>query len=217
MWKKIRERLLFEGASEVGCAWLGEGEYPYAITILARIQPAVLARISNGPDKVYFHHYRTLNTLLDRCALVAAEMLSREGYMALPIAASQTVDSAGVAGAYSHKKAAARSGLGTMGKNAMFISDSFGSAVRLATVLTDCPLTQPVSLERPSLCADCDVCKNACPAGAISGRMPTHDREDFFDAYACSAYMKKAYRDIGRGAVCGLCMAACPHNQIRRK
>ena len=26
----------------------------------------------------------------------------------------------------------------------------------------------------------------------------------------CSAYMKKTYREIGRGAVCGICMAACP-------
>lgn len=75
-------------------------------------------------------------------------------------------------------------------------------------------------------CAGCRACVSACPAGAIAsiGYQPdggqtdsgqsadrqSADRIVSFDPARCSAWMKKAYQNIGRGAVCGICVAACP-------
>jgi epoxyqueuosine reductase QueG len=94
----------------------------------------------------------------------------------------------------------------------MLITPKYGSAVRLATVLTDMPLSRNRE-KLPFLCGDCTECAKACPAGAISGKTPTLNRDDFFDAEKCSHHMK-TYKDIGRGAVCGLCMRACPKNKF---
>ena len=46
---------------------------------------------------------------------------------------------------------------------------------------------------------------------AITGELwrPGDDRSVIVDAKACSDYMKKHFKDIGRGAVCGVCMAVC--------
>ena len=101
---------------------------------------------------------------------------------------------------------------GRVGRHALFISDEFGPAVRLASVLTDCPICAPEPLfVRQEGCGTCSACAKACPAGAISGReyIPGMPREDFFDAACCSNYMKKSFQMIGRGAVCGICMATC--------
>ena len=35
-------------------------------------------------------------------------------------------------------------------------------------------------------------------------------RETIFDAEKCSSYMKKNYQNVGRGSVCGQCIAVCP-------
>ena len=63
-------------------------------------------------------------------------------------------------------------------------------------------------------CGDCEICKNACPAGAIFGELPTTDGERNFDAEKCSKYMKEHFQDIGRGSVCGVCIRVCPKNRL---
>ena len=220
----LKERLLFEGADAVHFGYLGElsGErfssLPYAITIIVRLSSFITSELHEGPSKLYFHNYRTTNAILDRMSLLGAGMIERKGFRAVAIPASQTDDGENIAGAISHKMAAVHTGAGYIGKNALFISDEFGSAIRLATVLTDMPLAENTLLHRESLCGDCTICRDACPAKAIKGEnyregMP---RESIFDAKACSDYMKKAYQHIGRGAVCGICIGVCPKNKIKK-
>ena len=218
----FKARLLDEGLCEVGFSRVDDtvppdlARYHYAVTLMFRLSDAVVDEIDGAPTYAYFQHYRAANALLDRCALLACEMLRRDGARAYPIAASQSVHDRGdkYTGIYQHKSAAVAAGLGWIGKSALFISPVYGPRVRLATVLTDreLPVTgQPME----SRCGDCRRCVEACPAGAVKGVNYVRGmaREDIFDAEKCSAHMKKAYGHIGRGAVCGLCMRACPYGQ----
>lgn len=220
----FKERLLYEGLCEVGFSRIDEtvppdlAQYHYAVTLMFRLSDAVVDEIDGAPTYAYFQHYRAANALLDRCALIACEMLRRDGARAYPIAASQSVHDRGdkYTGIYQHKSAAVAAGLGWIGKSALFVSPTYGPRVRLATVLTDMPLPvtgQPME----SRCGDCRQCVEACPAGAVKGVNYVRGmvREEIFDAEKCSTHMKKAYGHIGRGAVCGLCMRACPHGKQR--
>lgn len=182
---------------------------PYAVTLGIRLSDAVMDDVKNGPTKNYFHHYRTANALLDMCALRCVIELQREGYFAVAIPASQTTNELGIAGDFQHKTAANLAGLGFIGKSALFITNDFGPRVRFATVLTDMKF-DVAEIQQPK-CATCNACVKACPCGAITGRTWTKGtrREELVDAGLCSKHMKEKYEMIGRGAVCGICVAVC--------
>lgn len=216
----LRERLIYEGLCEVGFSRVDEtvppdlASYHYAVTLMYRLSNAVVDEIYDSPTYAYFQHYRAANALLDRCALITCEMLRREGAAAYPIAASQSVHDRGdkYTGIYQHKSAAVAAGLGWIGKSALFVSPVHGPRVRLATVLTDAVLPSG-AIPMESQCCDCTLCVKACPSGAILGKNYVRGmaRDEIFDAEKCSRHMKQAFGHIGRGAVCGLCMRACPY------
>ncbi len=214
--KKVENMLYENGASDVGFSHLPDGpfgENSYALSVVVNLSTAVVEEIKNEPTHTYFHHYRTVNAFIDNVCLKAGMMLQREGYKYIPVAASQSINKDGwnYKGRYSHKKAASLAGLGGIGKNSLFIHKKFGANVRLGTVITDCPF-ETVSRKYVSPCIECDACVNACPSGAIKGILwhPGMEREEVFDPEKCSEYMKKAFKNIGRGAVCGICMSVCP-------
>lgn len=183
---------------------------PYAISLGVPLSKTVVSSIRNGPTHTYFHHYRTTNAYLDSVALQLMLFIEQQGKNAVYIPASQTVDSEGLRGLFSHKMAAVLSGLGGIGQNALFISNRFGPALRLSTVLTDYPVKTASPVQNP--CTNCARCVKACPTGALTGEEwhPGIPRNELIDAKKCSLHMKKAYRHIGRGAVCGICVAVCP-------
>jgi len=217
---ELRRFLAERGACDAGFALLtdsGSGDCSYALSAVFRLSEAVVDEISDGPTPTYYHHYRTVNALIDQALLEAGIFLQSQGYRYIQIAASQSIHDAehSYAGRYSHRKAACLAGLGTIGKNSSFIHRQYGCRVRLGTLLTDCPFEQLNGAQTFDPCGGCVKCVNVCPAKAISGKAwePGMPREGFFDAAACSAYMKTASRDTGRGAVCGLCLAVCPYNK----
>lgn len=217
----LKALLKANGATIVGFSEIGErapagfSHLRYAVTIVRRLSDAIVETIDGKPSIMYFHHYRTTNTKLDLLALDAVDFIESKGYSALPIAASQSTNTEKDAyrGVFSHKTAAVLAGLGFIGKNALFITKEYGSKIRLATVLTDMPLTAELPLIEKG-CGSCEICKNACPAHAISGNNYEYGapRDTILNARLCSEHMK-TYKEIGRGAVCGICMSVCPHNK----
>ncbi len=186
----------------------------YALSIGVKLSDAVLKTIENAPSFGYFQHYRTANTLLDSIAFRLARFLEEQGYFAMPIAVSQSLGKNNpYQGVLPHKTAAVKAGLGFVGKSGLFLSERYGSKVRLATVLTEAPLQSELPVIENG-CGKCELCKNACPAGAIYGQLPTTDGERNFDAEKCSRYMKEHFQDVGRGSVCGVCIKVCPKNKL---
>lgn len=221
---EIRMFLLREGASEVGFTHLDDdarklllseyqtvGEMKYAVSIAVKLSDAVIDTITDKPTHAYFHHYRTVNALLDRLALRTGQYIEERGFRYLPVAASQSIN--GYQGMFPHKIAARLSGLGDIGNNALFISKKYGARVRLATVLTDMPFVREA--EAGGACIGCGKCAALCPAMAISGEAfdPQNPTKSLVDRAACSAYMKQHFQKIGRGSVCGICIRCCPMGQ----
>lgn len=198
------------GFCEVPSQYRPFPELPYAVSLGVPLSKTIVKSIQGGPTPTYFHTYRTTNAFLDQAALRLVLEIERGGHNAVYVPASQTVDADGIRGLFSHKMAAVLSGLGGIGQNALFISNQYGPALRLSTILTDHPVPIGTRCENP--CTNCGICVQKCPCGALTGTSwePGVPRDEILDAKKCSNYMKKAYRDIGRGAVCGICMAVCP-------
>jgi len=193
---------------------LQNSDLTHAISIVVKLSDSVLKTIENAPSFVYFQHYRTANALLDQIAFRLAREIEKKGFSAMPIAASQSLGKDNpYRGVIPHKTVAVLSGLGFVGKSGLFLSKDYGSKIRLATILTNAPFESELPVIENG-CGNCEICKNACPAGAIYGEKPKTNGERNFDAEKCSKYMKEHFQDIGRGSVCGVCIKVCPKNKL---
>ena len=174
----------------------------FAVVIGVRVSPTVLDTLKDGPNAIYYHHYRQLNFLLDRVALKIAGEIEKLGYGALPIPASQIIDWNKMIGHASHKKLAQLAGLGWRGRNNLLVTEKWGAQLRLASILTDFPLEPSDPVQRD--CGSCQACLSACPAKAIKEEITA------FDYIACYNQLKEFARTLHRGQhICGLCVKAC--------
>ena len=174
-------------------------------------------RERNGGGALYRHHaYDVVNAALDQLALRVANRLQREGYRALPVAASRRTDEARICGPFSHKLAAHLAGLGWIGRSCLLITPDHGPRVRWVTVLTDAPL-MPTGSPMESRCGSCLACVAACPVQAFTGRLfdPDAPREARFDAAACDRFFKEVEQRTG-SAVCGMCLWVCLYGRNNR-
>jgi epoxyqueuosine reductase QueG len=220
--KEIKDLLINDGAAIVGFCELKENslkEFPelkYAVSIAVKLSDTVLNTITDKPTVMYFHHYRTVNTKLDLLALKLVTFIENSKYLAMPVAASQSLGGYNkYQGLFPHKTAAVLSGIGFIGKSGLLITEQYGSKIRLVTVLTNMPLKSPETLILNG-CGDCQICSKACPSGAICGNNYKYDgdRDYIMSAEKCSVYMKEKFQTIGRGSVCGICIKVCPKNKL---
>lgn len=215
---QIMDLLMQGGACDVGTSQPVDGPEMLhnAISFVIPLSDYVLDQIVDSPTFSYFHHYRTVNALIDQLILRAGIFLQQNGYSYMPVAASQSQPQNGQrnhTALYSHKKAAVLAGLGTIGKSSLFLHRKYGPRVRLGTIFTNYEFHnyKPEDLT-VSLCGNCDLCSKACPAGAIKGNdwYPGCERETLIDPWLCNEYMRDHFMKIGRGAVCGICISSCP-------
>ncbi|MDZ7260897.1 MAG: hypothetical protein ONB05_02090 [candidate division KSB1 bacterium] len=175
----------------------------HAISIGVRLSRAVLNGIEDSPTLLYKWHYRQANVQLDKIAFLLSLKLQELGFLALPIAASQTVDWQKQAGHLSHKRVAIEAGLGWLGRNNLVVNQEFGSQFRLVTVLTNMPLKQPE--QQPFRCGDCYRCLAACPAKALG---ETPEQYQFQKCFQLLSHFCKN-KNLGL-YICGICVKACP-------
>ena len=211
----IKEFLLENGAIDVGFAKAEYGDLKYAVSFCVKLSDFIFSQINKEPTYIYFNHYKTANALIDRLSILLGNEIEKKGYLYFPIPASQTVNGHdSYSGEYSHKKAAVLAGLGSVGKNGLFLHKKHGAKVRLGTVFTDMPL-DTFDFKYEDLCGNCNACVKACPAQALYGKSfsPDNDSADLVDRKACSDYMKKHFMHIGRGSVCGICISKCKRSE----
>lgn len=194
-------------------------KYPYAVSIGVRLSDAIIDEITDKPTFTYFHHYRTVNALIDQITLRGMLFVQEAGFRALAVPASQTVNDADEEhfGVFQHKTAAVMSSLGWIGKSGLFISREHGPRIRLGTILTDMPLAAENEIYEQD-CGNCKLCVDACPAMALTGNCWQEGckRDHIVDVKACSGHMTSKFKHIGRGAVCGICVRVCPKGIKKR-
>jgi epoxyqueuosine reductase QueG len=192
---------------------------PVGICVAVKYPESVIRGIAELPTAEYFDWYNRLNERLDALVTYGAELLRGLGHTAF----AQTRERVGAGEReYStvlpHKTVATRAGLGWIGKSALLVTERYGSMIRLSSILTDAPLdvAEPVN---ESKCGGCTSCTDACPAGAVSGKLwrVGMEREEFFDAVKCRVTAReRAALGFGGGAtVCGKCIEVCPYTRKR--
>ena len=200
LYDKVRERL------------------PVGISV-AVVYPAFVIRgIAELPTQEYREWFDKLNAKLDNIASCGADALHDMGYRAVAqtreyVGSGENNDST----ILPHKTVATRAGIGWIGKSALLVTDKYGSAIRLSSILTDAPLdtTSPIN---KSKCGTCMICANACPGNAVSGQLWEIGlyRDEFFDPVACrKTARERAKKGFGGEniTICGKCIESCPYTQ----
>jgi len=173
-----------------------------AVCLGVRLSASILAEIENAPTRLYFHHYRVVNSLLDQAALKLCNYIQKKGYLALPIPASQILDWQNQKAHLSHKKIGFLAGLGWIGRNNLLVNKTLGSQFRLVSILTNMPLKIDKPLRKD--CADCRLCVKICPSGAIKENLLD------FDHIKCFEKLKEFQKQrLVDQYICGICVNIC--------
>jgi epoxyqueuosine reductase len=220
------------GADIVGIADLGllkgletepadllEG-FSRAVSIGVRLSDPILDAITDAPTPLYQQHYAKVNALLDLIALRASQYLQGLGFKALPIPASQALNTTEWYSYISHKAVAIAAGVGWQGKSLLVVNPQHGPRIRLVTVLTDADLDpdEPVR----NRCGRCTECTEACPVGAIKNvNTKTHysSRNEAIDFKKCveQVWQKNTKLPYIENPICGVCIRACPWGKRSRR
>lgn len=145
-------------------------------------------------DYTVFSNYETKT---DELADKLAAIIQEKGYRAI----SQSENGIDFRGEFDektkssilpHKKIATMSGLGWIGKNNLLVTEKYGAALSMCSVLTDMPLDTVKTEIISSRCGECNLCVKACPVQAIHGKkweLGT-SRDDIVDVYQCITCLK---------------------------
>jgi len=215
---ELRKYLLDNGATEVGFADMSE------VTILKGLNTGVvfyiaypkdiLKRMDDAPTMEYVLKLVEMNKELDKLGMLSEEYLKNKGFDAYAQTKIRLGTDFGDDNSFElpHKTFATKAGLGWIGKSALLITEKYGSAIRLSSVLTNAPLETATPITE-SKCGECNLCQRACKAGAISGKNWNYlsKRNDFYDDKKCEKYMLKiTEKKFGKpDTVCGKCIHAC--------
>ena len=185
---------------------------PFTVSIAVRLHRKVFDTLTDGPNVLYKHHYKTANSLLDDIIFKLGNFIQGDGFDSLPIPASVYTSWSRQRAHLSQRHAAINAGLGFQGRNGLLVHPEYGAAIRLASLLTDMPLAvdSPLAVD----CGNCHACVAACPVEAISSQGPDH-----FNGQACFDRLDEHAKRHGIGVfICGLCIKACkgPNKRVRK-
>lgn len=147
--------------------------YSAAVFIGILLSPYYISRVSK--DNIIDHsEYGEKEHHANELADWAADFIISKGYKAFSqsdrnLLCNGCFEEAKKTTPLPHKKLAILAELGWIGKNNLLVTEEYGSALCICTVLTNAPLpteNRPIIMPK---CGECTVCKDVCPTGAIHG------------------------------------------------
>lgn len=203
MAEDIKQRAIDFGAGTVGITRLTEKalyqghdlDYPNAIVILVPMNSEEMAFVTS--DRAGAETMRAYMEIT-RTVIKLASHIRAMGWRARAYAEAADI---------LHIPLAVDAGLGQLGKHGSLICKEFGSSMRIATVLTDLPLSHdgPKDIAVDDLCIGCRRCTLDCPVDAITDQKQTVRGEQkwYVDFDKCAPYFTHT---VG----CGICIEVCP-------
>ena len=208
------------GAALVGFADMSMDKnliYPRAVSVAIPVPADIVQTLKTAPNKAYYNAYNEMNDRLNRIVTDGAKYLIDEGYHAVAMTTDAVqIDRDKWISNFPHKTAATRAGLGWIGKNCLLVTQQYGSAVRLSSILTDAPLDTADAVTK-TRCGSCTLCVKNCPAEALSGTSWESGmaRSKLFDEQKC--YQKQVQIMTEQTGIktdlCGKCFAVCAFTQ----
>jgi len=211
------------GFADMGDLIKAHYPYRYAVVIGKKLDDSIINEIKDGPTMVYYELYKSTNDELNLITAQISRYLVQNGIPCVQI--KSTVHDSEVPEGYaktlrmnfSHKMAATRAGLGWIGKTDLLVTEKFGPRIRLATVLTNYRFENLGIPVTESQCGKCNICMEACPAQAASGKLwnVDIDRDKFYDAFKCRDMCRKLSleRLDKKISLCGICVCVCPQGK----
>lgn len=169
--------------------------YSAAILIGIALSPSYIFRLSKE-NILDYSEFSEKEYVADELAELAANFIKAKGYEAYAQSERNLIN-----GFYDvntkttplpHKKVAMLAGLGWIGKSNLLVTQEYGSALCMCSVLTNAPLpTQNKPIMMPK-CGECNVCKDICPGRSIYGHKweAGINRELIVDVYNCKTCLK---------------------------
>ncbi len=218
---KLKKYLLELGASKVGYADVNgiASEFtslPNGISLVLKLPKKAMDHIDSEDYEKYWGCFHGKVDELSEIALEGEEYIKNLGYDAFALTMSRNeCDMKKLLSILPYKTIATKSGLGWIGRSALFVTPEYGSAVVLSAILTDMPLEFGKAVT-DSQCEDCENCQNACPVNAINPQKWNDrlNREDIIDIDTCFEYIIDQYK---AGLGCTKCMSECRLTQEYRK
>lgn len=208
------------GSVLAGCADLSQvpgAGYPRGVAVAVPVPAQIIRDIQDGPTDAYFDAYYRLNRQLDEIVLRGEAYLTGLGYRAYAQTTTRVSEDARSRTPLPHKTVAIRAGLGWVGRNCLLVTEDYGSAVRISSLLTDAPLdcAGPVLESR---CRGCRKCVDACPAQALTGIPWTADTDRdallrWEDCIEMQKTLSRKHTSHTTDFLCGKCIAVCPFTQ----
>lgn len=176
--------------------------YNKAILIGIVLEPSYIFRLCNE-NIIDYYQFSEKEKAADSLAEWTADFIEARGYKAY----AQSEKNLALHGFYEettkttplpHKKIALLAGIGWIGKSNLLVTQEYGSAICMCTVLTNATLpTENKPIIKPK-CGDCTVCKDICPTGVIRGATweIAMNRDLIVNVYHCETCLK--------------CLANCP-------
>lgn len=210
---KVKKYLLELGASKVGYADV-DGianefiDLPNGISLVLKLPKRAMDYVNNEDYEEYWKCFHGKVAELSDIALKGEEYIKNLGYDAFALTMTRNeCDMKKLLSILPYKTIATKSGLGWIGRSALFVTPEYGSALVLGAILTDMPLPfdEPIT---DSQCEECENCQNACPVNAINPQKWNDrlNREDIIDIEACFEYIMDQYKN---GLGCTKCMSEC--------
>lgn len=209
----LKEYLTEIGASKVGFADV-DGlaseftDLPNSISIVLKIPKRAMKYVEEEDYESYWSCFHSQIDKLTEISLKGEKYIKNLGYNAFALTMNRNeCDMKKLLSILPYKTIATKSGMGWIGRSALFVTPEYGSAVALGGILTDMPLELGVPIT-DSQCDDCENCQNACPVDAINPQKWNDrlNREDIIDIETCREYIVDQYKN---GLGCTKCMCEC--------